>query len=404
MASDQSNPPPEPTKQQQAGKAPASTTTAAATKTPVTQPPPTTTQPAAASPAPASPAPASPAPASPASGGINLPGHQLQQPSGIVPAGPDDVHEEDEFELTDGYETASAGSTSVTSSVYAHTIENGRRYQHFKNGRYPIPNDDTELMREDMKHVMMMELCDGQLFYAPIGEHPQKILDIGTGTGIWAIEVGDRFPNARVRGIDISPVQPVWVPPNVDFLVDDCEGNEWLDKDCDLVHFRFTAAILKNVSKVLRYTYESLKPGGWVELQEFSADVLCDDSTMPNDDPVKYTYDLCQEAFTKFGMNITISTELESYLRDAGFVNIQCIVKKVPIGPWARDKTLRVIGMYQKLAVQDILPALSGRPMAALGMTPLEAEVTVAHARKALEDMTVHRYFHYYFWFAQKPK
>ena len=39
--------------------------------------------------------------------------------------------------------------------------------------------------------------------------------------GVWAIEVGDQFPNARVRGIDLSPTQPVWVPPNVDFLVDE---------------------------------------------------------------------------------------------------------------------------------------------------------------------------------------
>ena len=105
--------------------------------------------------------------------------------SGIVAADSDDTHDEDEFELTDGYETASTGSTSVTSSIYAHTFENGRRYQHFKNGRYPIPNDDEELNREDMKHAMLMELCDGQLFYAPIGKHPHKILDVGTGTGRW---------------------------------------------------------------------------------------------------------------------------------------------------------------------------------------------------------------------------
>jgi hypothetical protein len=107
----------------------------------------------------------------------------MQQHSDIVAAGPEDVPEEDEFELTEGYEPASTGSTSVSSSVYAHTIENGRRYQHFKNGRYPIPNDDEELNREDMKHAMLMELCDGELFYAPIGEKPDKILDIGTGTG-----------------------------------------------------------------------------------------------------------------------------------------------------------------------------------------------------------------------------
>lgn len=74
-------------------------------------------------------------------------------------------------------------TTSITSSIYAHTYERGRRYQSFKNGRYPIPNDDVEQNREDMKHAMLMELTDGKLFYAPIGENPQKILDIGTGTG-----------------------------------------------------------------------------------------------------------------------------------------------------------------------------------------------------------------------------
>jgi hypothetical protein len=99
----------------------------------------------------------------------------------IEPAsGPD---EDDEFETTDGIDTRSAGSASATSSIYAHTYENGRRYQCFKNGRYPIPNDDSEQDREDMKHAMMLELTDGELFFAPIGEHPQSILDIGTGTG-----------------------------------------------------------------------------------------------------------------------------------------------------------------------------------------------------------------------------
>lgn len=108
---------------------------------------------------------------------------QQDSSSAILAAEPDEVHDEDEFVLTDGYDTASTGSTSVTSSVYAHSIENGRRYQHFKNGRYPIPNDDEELNREDMKHAMLLELCDGALYYAPIGDNVQKILDIGTGTG-----------------------------------------------------------------------------------------------------------------------------------------------------------------------------------------------------------------------------
>lgn len=78
---------------------------------------------------------------------------------------------------------ASTASTSINSSIYMHTFENGRRYHSYKNGRYPIPNDDQEQNREDMKHVMMLEMTDGKLVYAPIGDHPQKIIDIGTGTG-----------------------------------------------------------------------------------------------------------------------------------------------------------------------------------------------------------------------------
>lgn len=39
-----------------------------------------------------------------------------------------------------------------------------------------------------MKHTMVKMLCSGKLYYAPIAENPQMILDIGTGTGIWAIE------------------------------------------------------------------------------------------------------------------------------------------------------------------------------------------------------------------------
>jgi len=40
--------------------------------------------------------------------------------------------------------------------------------------------------REDMKHAMIVNLCQ-KLHFAPI-QDPQRILDMGTGTGIWAIE------------------------------------------------------------------------------------------------------------------------------------------------------------------------------------------------------------------------
>src|SRR5580700_9401972 len=76
-----------------------------------------------------------------------------------------------------GYETDSIGSatTSLNSSVRDYIFENGRRYHKFREGAYNFPNDDAEQDREDMKHAMMVTLCQ-QLHFAPIGDNPQNIL------------------------------------------------------------------------------------------------------------------------------------------------------------------------------------------------------------------------------------
>lgn len=99
-----------------------------------------------------------------------------------------------------GYETDSIGSasTSITSSVRDYAFENGRRYHKFREGMYNFPNDDSEQDREDMKHAMVVNLCQ-RLHFAPIGEGSQNILDMGTGTGIWAIESVFRLSDSQLR-------------------------------------------------------------------------------------------------------------------------------------------------------------------------------------------------------------
>jgi hypothetical protein len=118
---------------------------------------------------------------------------------------------------------------------------------------------------------------------------------------------------------------------------------------------------------------------------------------MPEDDPVRYLYEVAHRAFAQFGMGVLLPMVLEPMFRDTGIENIQCIIKKVPIGSWARDKTLRVIGMYQKMAVPELLPALRGRPFSALGLSQVEMQSTLGRARQGLAVVRVHRYFRYLF-------
>ena len=139
-----------------------------------------------------------------------LPAEQPQQSSSKSPTGSPPATEQSNFQQTqaeivarqaeaiieagddsdDGsYETDADSrlSTSIYSSVQDYAFEHGRRYHKFREGRYQFPNDESEQERENMKHAMVVNLCGGKLHYAPLN-NPQNIIDIGTGTGIWAID------------------------------------------------------------------------------------------------------------------------------------------------------------------------------------------------------------------------
>jgi methylase of polypeptide subunit release factors len=55
----------------------------------------------------------------------------------------------------------------------------------------------------DLHHKIMLQLLHGKLHKASTMSSPQHSLDVGTGTGIWAIDMADKYPSAEVLGIDL---------------------------------------------------------------------------------------------------------------------------------------------------------------------------------------------------------
>ncbi|ODH37371.1 hypothetical protein ACO22_02646 [Paracoccidioides brasiliensis] len=55
---------------------------------------------------------------------------------------------------------------------------------------YLLPNDEQENDRLDMHHALIRATLKEKLYLAPIRDAPGRVIDICTGTGIWAIEFG----------------------------------------------------------------------------------------------------------------------------------------------------------------------------------------------------------------------
>lgn len=106
-------------------------------------------------------------------------------------------------------------------------------------------------------------MFDDKPYVAPI-ERPNTIIDLGTGTGLWASLVADVFDGeggrhyATVKGVDLAPQQDSSVQPNLEFEVDDIT-KDWASQTLyDLVHIRLLWGVIDDWPKVyaesFRYT------------------------------------------------------------------------------------------------------------------------------------------------------
>jgi ubiquinone/menaquinone biosynthesis C-methylase UbiE len=198
-----------------------------------------------------------------------------------------------------------------------------------------------------MKHHEWMLVTDFRHHLSPIGPNPQRILDIGTGTGIWAMQVAELYPSAEVIGTDISPVQPKWVPPNLTFEVDDLEAKWLYEPDSyDLINIRFMFVAIKDWPAILAQAYRTLKPGGYVELSELGATPEATNPDYPQPVVIFQWLELLRDALAKMGMHLRIAHTFKDMVIEAGFIDVVETKFEVPWGTWPKDRKAKTIGFW----------------------------------------------------------
>ncbi|KAL5336612.1 S-adenosyl-L-methionine-dependent methyltransferase [Aspergillus crustosus] len=266
-----------------------------------------------------------------------------------------------------------------------------------------IPNDEREQERLDLHHHICNLALGGALYRAPIKPEVKRILDLGTGTGAWAIDIADSFPEAIVIGTDLSPIQPTWVPPNCQFEIDDFELEWNYSRPFDLIHMRGIEGSVKDFHKLFKQAHDSLAPGGWFEICDFTVGVFSDDDSAQKATNLQRWRDLLVEASGTFGKQFGVAGNYKQWFEDVGFKEVHEEIYKVPFSPWAKEAKLKNLGRYHQANMLEALEAYSLALMTRfLGWTVDDVQVLLAGVRKELQDRTLHIYSRLYVVYGQR--
>ncbi|RYP40420.1 hypothetical protein DL767_001720 [Monosporascus sp. MG133] len=271
-------------------------------------------------------------------------------------------------------------------------------------GNVFLPFDESEQRRSDSLHRLLRLCLDGELTATRIPPDAKVIVDIGTGTGRWAVEMAARYPGATIVGVDIAPIQAKLVPKNVKFEIADVE-KPWRmsPESVDFIQVRALAGMIRDWPALVAQAFEKLKPGGWLEITDVRGRVLDFDGKFGEDEITPRLSRLFQQLAASVGTVFDPAPQTPGWLHDEGFEKVAQQTEILPLGRWPRDKKLRA---RERLTTAMVLPWFKKHApqLSAIneaGRAELDAEL--ARVVRDIADPNVKTYVQAVFTTARRP-
>ncbi|KAK7414454.1 hypothetical protein QQX98_006733 [Neonectria punicea] len=272
----------------------------------------------------------------------------------------DDVspaEDDDDPDLSDTCSNFSTVSEDSLPPIHAYN------HRYHGSGQVITPNDESEARRMALQHELFQLCLDGGLVDAKLPiesytpENPFQILEIGAGTGVWACDMAQRYPQANILGIDITrALLPNDVPSNVTFEIADVM-DAWPPQTYDFIHMRnLVGGGIRDWHSLLRRAFTHLKPGGQLEFTEIRPrffDVDPEHADMPSIlagakpeiGSACLEYEMTYVGMCiKLGLDFDPVPRISGWLSDIGAESIRERVDWLPVKSWGNDPIIRKKG------------------------------------------------------------
>lgn len=135
------------------------------------------------------------------------------------------------------------------------------------------------------------------------------------------------------------------VPPNVRFIIDNIE-DEWEYPDpLDYVFGRMLVGSVGDWPKFIAQSFDNLRSGGWLELQDMVLHPQCIDDSLKEDSFIKKWADAMLDSTSRINRFADSAIHYKQQMIDAGFINVTEVVYKWPTNTWPKNDPYRDIGM-----------------------------------------------------------